>query len=201
MFWKGVFFFMKTTLSKYLAALFILLSLMWITGEILLLSDEKKIEIKTAEEMMASSSPVEVVTIPSQAHKESLSLPKVIAPSAPVSPLSITTASTTTKEDSRSMGVTLVIDGHKSIYALPEHSTAFALMDAATREGDLRFTFKEYSGLGALILSINGKKSNQAGNDMYWIYSVNGKKATVGVSQYVLHDGDQVSWSYEPSTL
>ena len=63
------------------------------------------------------------------------------------------------------------------------------------------FTSKEYSGLGTLITSINGKVSNQSRNDLFWIYSVNGTKATIGVSQYVLAAGDVVSWSYEPSTM
>ena len=51
-----------------------------------------------------------------------------------------------------------------------------------------------FSGLGFFVDSINGIKS---GNGYSWIYYINGKKATVGVSTYKLQEGDLIEWRYE----
>ena len=52
-----------------------------------------------------------------------------------------------------------------------------------------------FSGLGFFVESINGIKE---GNGYSWIYYINGKKATVGVSTYRLQNGDLIEWKYEP---
>ena len=56
------------------------------------------------------------------------------------------------------------------------------------------FNYKEYSGLGIFIDEINGVKGGQGG---YWIYYINNKEANVGVSNYILKDGDSVLWKQE----
>lgn len=64
---------------------------------------------------------------------------------------------------------------------------------------DYPFTFsgKEYSGLGFFVEEINGVKNNtQEGR--YWIYYINGKKAQVGISSYILKPNDIIMWKYEP---
>lgn len=53
------------------------------------------------------------------------------------------------------------------------------------------FNYKNYPSLGIFIDEINGQK---AGSGKYWIYSVNGEEATVGISNFILKDGDIINW-------
>jgi hypothetical protein len=73
-------------------------------------------------------------------------------------------------------------------------STVYGLMADARAQGKISFTEKNYTGMGKLIDSINGIRSN---GEKTWIYYVNGVKANVGVSNYKLKPGDVVSWKYE----
>lgn len=52
---------------------------------------------------------------------------------------------------------------------------------------------KEPSGF---ITSINGV-SQDASKGMYWLYYVNGEMGQVGASQYVVKDGDIITWKLE----
>jgi hypothetical protein len=52
------------------------------------------------------------------------------------------------------------------------------------------FNYKEYKGMGIFIEEINGIR----GDNKYWIYSVNGIEASVGVSRFRLKSGDIISW-------
>lgn len=72
--------------------------------------------------------------------------------------------------------------------------SVYDFMSKLRNEGKIYFTEKNYVGMGKLILSINGLKSN---GDRTWIYYVNGQKAQVGVSNYKINPGDVVSWKYE----
>lgn len=63
------------------------------------------------------------------------------------------------------------------------------------------FTFNvTYSSAqyGAFISSINGIE-NQA--TAYWLYSVDGEEAQVGVDFYVLEDGDAVEWTFTKTNM
>ena len=199
---------MNKSIVKYLLAVVVAAVVsMWIMGRLLLLSDAAS--KKSPPATVATSSdkivaqPVVVlewkITTPKEggivtglpAIAQPPQLPGLLTPLADVSPERV----------SQSIGVTFVVEHSTSTFSVSEGSTALDLMLKASSSKTVTFTSKEYSGLGTLITSINGKVSNQNRNDLYWIYSVNGKKATVGVSQYVLHDGDVVSWSYEPSTM
>lgn len=94
------------------------------------------------------------------------------------------------------MRVFLDVRGERSEVGIPEGATAYDLLVTAQKKGIITFTGRQFSGVGFFVESINGLK--QDGNKrMYWIYSVNGEKAHVGVSSYVLHDGDHVTWRYE----
>ena len=69
------------------------------------------------------------------------------------------------------------------------------LMNAATTKG-FSFKTKNFSSLGTYVTTINGvAEDTEAG--MYWTYSVNGKKATSGISSKKLKKGDTVEWKYE----
>ena len=70
----------------------------------------------------------------------------------------------------------------------------YDFMTQLRREGKINFTDKTYIGMGKFIDSINGVKGNIKES---WIYYVNGKKAEVGVSNYIIKPGNVVSWKYE----
>ena len=80
-------------------------------------------------------------------------------------------------------------------FVFGRNTTAFdALLQVAQTYG-----FKvdyQMSDFGAFIESIDGI----AGNDeamTYWMFYINGESAMVGVSLYILNNGDQISFQYE----
>ena len=60
--------------------------------------------------------------------------------------------------------------------------------------GNFSFKTKEYPGLGYFVEEINGVGGGQG---KYWIYYVNGKEASVGIKDYVVKEGDIISWKHE----
>ena len=85
-------------------------------------------------------------------------------------------------------------------YDLPysPSTTFYEAMQILTADSRIPFLFtaKEFSGMGYFVDEINGvKNNNQTGE--YWIYYVNNKSATVGISQYILKPGDKIEWKYE----
>ena len=56
------------------------------------------------------------------------------------------------------------------------------------------FKAKYFSGLGYFIEEINGLKNRDG---FYWTLYINGTYSNVGVSEYILKEGDQVEWKFE----
>ena len=204
---------MKKTAAKYFfGAVLITVTLMWAIGQLLLLSDA--VGKKSATHSPAATTAIDTVTSTNANNTEvniqrnnaapypaEASASLAAYPPLPAAVKGKMTHVATTEEAPELIGVQFVVEHATSTYYIPKGSTVLNLMLQASSSKAVIFTSKEYSGLGTLITSINGKVSNQGRNDLFWIYSVNGKKATVGVSQYVLHAGDIVSWSYEQSTM
>ena len=61
-------------------------------------------------------------------------------------------------------------------------------------ENKFSFKYTDNYSLGSFITEINGAKGTPG---KYWIYYVNGNLASVGVSNYILKDGDIINWSQE----
>ena len=204
---------MKKTAAKYFfGVVLITVTLMWAIGQLLLLSDA--VEKKSATHSPAATTAIDTVTSTNANNTEvniqrnnaapypaEASASLAAYPPLPAAVKGKMTHVATTEEAPELIGVQFVVEHATSTYYIPKGSTVLNLMLQASSSKAVIFTSKEYSGLGTLITSINGKISNQNRSDLFWIYSVNGKKATVGVSGYVLHEGDIVSWSYEPSTM
>jgi len=74
-------------------------------------------------------------------------------------------------------------------------SSVFDAMEVAQEQGFL-FAGKDYMGMGFFVEEINGIQQTPQ-EKMYWIYSVNGEKAQVGVSSYVIEDNDVITFTYE----
>ncbi len=76
-------------------------------------------------------------------------------------------------------------------------ASAFDVLKAASQvQNCYKFRYKNYSGLGAYITSICGVQQNHE-ERMYWMFYVNGKKASVGVSSFFPKAGDVITMKYE----
>ncbi len=100
------------------------------------------------------------------------------------------------RETALGISTVLSIQGQEYTLNVPEGSTAYDVMKLASETSGLSFRGKDFGGIGFFVEEINGVSQH---HPMYWIYSINGKKSQVGVSQYRLQPGDVISWSYEKS--
>jgi len=85
-----------------------------------------------------------------------------------------------------------VIDKSYSVKT-EEGVSVYDVMKDAENDG-FSFEGKEYPSMGFFVEKINGIKNGEKG---YWIYYVNGIKASVGISNYIIKDGDIISWKFE----
>lgn len=96
----------------------------------------------------------------------------------------------------------LVVDGQ--LYEMPyiEGQSVYTAMQFLMAASSRPFYFqaKEYPGLGFFVYEINGKvQENKTGT--YWIYYINGQSAKIGISNYIIQQGDIIEWKYEKSTF
>ncbi len=82
--------------------------------------------------------------------------------------------------------------------AIAENETVYQAMLRLKQEQGLSFEVKDYSGIGAFVESIDGLANNPKENQ-FWIYYLNGKVATMGISLTKVHYNDLITWRYENS--
>ena len=105
------------------------------------------------------------------------------------------------EEANQEIAVTLRIDfdnGNIKNYngvKLGEEKTVFDLLKKVTGENNLELSFKEYPGSGVFIESID-RAANDAKNNKWWQYWVNGEYAKMGASDFQLKNGDFIEWKY-----
>lgn len=75
-------------------------------------------------------------------------------------------------------------------------ASVYDLMLSLEEQGKISFKGKNFSGLGFFVEEINGLKNNSQPG-YYWIYYVNGKSASVGISNYIIKSNDLIVWKYE----
>jgi hypothetical protein len=75
--------------------------------------------------------------------------------------------------------------GTELSYSCEVGKSAFEVLD---NKAEVEF---DESSFGKLVTSINNQKQ---GNNKYWLYSVDGKEATVGASTYICQGGEQIKW-------
>lgn len=92
--------------------------------------------------------------------------------------------------------VTLDVLGNTYKVSIKNKDTVYDAMSNLANKKDSNFSFhsKNYSGLGNFIDEINGIKGTPG---HYWIYYINNKKASVGVSKYFVKNGDTIKWNQE----
>lgn len=103
-------------------------------------------------------------------------------------------AITTENKTLNALFATLEINEKKYKGEISKNTTVYDFMDNLRDKGDISFTDKTYMGMGKMITTISGTKSN---GSYTWIYCVNGIKAEMGVSNYKINPDDVVSWKYE----
>lgn len=79
---------------------------------------------------------------------------------------------------------------------IPTGSTVYDLIDKASKQYGFSFSGKSFPGIGFFIEEIKGVKQDTR-RGLYWIYSINGQVAQVGVSNYILKPQDVITWKYE----
>ena len=79
-------------------------------------------------------------------------------------------------------------------FQIPSETNLYDAMNLLSKDTDFRFEAKSFSDLGYYIKSINGQPETFG---RYWMYYVNGKSASVGVSSYILKANDVITWKLE----
>ncbi len=78
--------------------------------------------------------------------------------------------------------------------AVQEGTTLYDAMRDAQSAGKLSFSGREYTGLGFFVTDIGTLHEDEG---KYAVYYVNGEQASVGVSSYVVREGDVIEWKLE----
>src|SRR3989344_4379275 len=100
-------------------------------------------------------------------------------------------------EQAQLMPVSLIVEETKYELKVAPGSSAYHVLETAREQG-LSFKGRNFPGMGFFVEELQGKaESNRQG--MYWIYSINNKKAEVGVSSYIIQPNDVITWTYEKS--
>lgn len=89
--------------------------------------------------------------------------------------------------------VTLIVLDKKYTAQVGQGDSVYKIMKNLqnNKENNFSFNYKEYPSLGIFVDEINGIKG---GIGKYWIYYVNDKEPPVGVSKYILKEGDIINW-------
>jgi hypothetical protein len=89
----------------------------------------------------------------------------------------------------QTLSVTQIVQGSN----LNKPSDAFVTGEMAIQllKSDHKVETKSYSGIGEMVLSIDGVKPD---SKHYWEFFVNGKSSNVGASSYILKAGDKIEW-------
>lgn len=105
-------------------------------------------------------------------------------------------ASSPHQETIKEVEASLVVGNQNYVTKIKEGSNVFDVMTQIKEENRNNFDFKynEYSYLGIFINEINGVTGSPGA---YWIYYINDKEASVGVSNYIINDGDVIKWKQE----
>lgn len=90
----------------------------------------------------------------------------------------------------------VINNGQKTVelgFEVTEPVTVLSLLEKGAKDHDLSYTVKKYD-FGTLLEELNGFVNATDGK--YWIYSVNGLEATVGVDAYKVSGGDRVEFKF-----
>ena len=75
-----------------------------------------------------------------------------------------------------------------------KNASLYDVLTKAKNNNKINFNGKNYPGLGFFVTDI-GTLHSGSGKDL--LYYINDKEASVGVSSYILKDGDVIEWKLE----
>lgn len=93
----------------------------------------------------------------------------------------------------------LIIEDEKITHSFLTEKTLYQVMLEMKEDQKINFESREFSGLGSYVYSINNISEDRS-KGLYWIYYINDKEANIGVSNYILKDGDKIKWQLEANT-
>lgn len=89
-----------------------------------------------------------------------------------------------------------VVDSSEYTFKSSVDGSALEAMNSYRASAAFSFSIKEFTGLGAFVEEVNGRKNSDG---YYWILLINGKKSDKGVSTARVSVGDSIVWRYEHS--
>lgn len=142
--------------------------------------------------------PTDVEVKIEEENKEVFEIPQITPPIGvkPLSEIEPEIEPKALSEEVNNISISLKVLDKKYELEINEGSNVFEAMKKLQdeKENEFSFNYKEYPSLGVFVYEINGMKG-EAG--AYWIYYVNEKEASVGVSSYILKEGDSILWKQE----
>lgn len=139
----------------------------------------------SAENFRAESGDI----LPEQSTRQKTETKKASASGAPQSNPEVYPSATTA-----SLTATVIAGEKTVILSVPAETTFYDALVASRDKGEIEFAGKNYPWLGFFVTDIG---TLHAGGDLDLLYYINGKEASVGVSTYVLKDGDAIEWKLE----
>ena len=95
------------------------------------------------------------------------------------------------EEGTTSSKALLKIENTELEISISEKTSVYDVMKTLAAEGKISFKGKEYLGLGFFVTQVGSLVSGEGKNLMYYI---NDKEASVGVSSYIIKEGDIIEW-------
>ena len=118
------------------------------------------------------------------------------APAGSVAPVSSDAPQSSGQTVSGLLRASLVIGEKTYDLQFHEGETLYQAMRRLEGEGALTIQGTNFSGIGFFIDGLNGVTN---GSGKYWVYSINGVKATLGVEGYRPKSGETIVWMFEES--
>ncbi|MBP6925694.1 MAG: DUF4430 domain-containing protein [Candidatus Pacebacteria bacterium] len=93
--------------------------------------------------------------------------------------------------ETQQFSVTMIVGTEIFTFRYNEPMSLYELLVQARDDENISFDGKNYPGLGFFVSEINNLKS---GSEGYLMYDINGTEASVGVSAYMINNGDEIVW-------
>ncbi len=88
----------------------------------------------------------------------------------------------------------VVIGGVSVSLPFSSGDTFYEILIHAQQSGRISFSGKTYPGIGFFVTDIGSLHEHDG---LHLMYFINGKEASVGVSSYVPHQGDEIVWNLQ----
>lgn len=175
--------------------IFIILGLVLLVSAFLALPRQARSPQQTAPVATESATTTPAAAAVKSAAPAALVSPAPATQTPPSSATPASPAPTQTAAETAAETATLVIEGRRYSFQVTDGITVADAMRNLSSTG-LRYTAREYAGLGIFIESIDGKSGTK---DEGWFLYVNDVSAPRGASQTIVEIGDIIEWRFKKS--